>query len=216
MLFKLSPSDFAYLYEECKHCYYLKVKQNIPRPSTPFPAVFTSLNSKIQGKLIGKNLKTLSNNLPDCKVEMQEGFVESTTIPDTSCYIKGKYDLLCKNTDGTYTIVDLKISQPNEEKIDKYKTQLYSYKFALENPLGRSPIKISKMGLLILYPESVKFENNTVAIDFPPVWMDIPEDQDLFFNFIKEVDTLLKGPIPKDSSECPFCRYFDTRNTDDN
>ncbi|MDO8573690.1 MAG: hypothetical protein Q7R77_02975 [Candidatus Daviesbacteria bacterium] len=25
-LYKLSPSDFAYLWNDCKHCYYQKVK----------------------------------------------------------------------------------------------------------------------------------------------------------------------------------------------
>jgi CRISPR/Cas system-associated exonuclease Cas4 (RecB family) len=213
MLFKLSPSDFAYLYEECKHCFYLKIRKGVPRPFTPFPGVFSALNTGIQGKLIGKNLKDLSKDLPNCIVEMQEGFVESTTIPDTSCYIKGKYDLLCKNPDGTYTIVDLKISQPNEEKIDKYKTQLFSYKFALENPVKDTPVKISKMGLLILYPNSVNFENDSIKVEFPSVWMDIPEDQELFFNFIKEVDTLLKGPIPNINPECGFCEYHTVRNS---
>lgn len=211
MIFKLSPSDFAYLYDECKKCYYLKVRRNIPRPFTPFPGVFSALNTKIQGNLIGKNLKSLSKDLPDCVVETQEGFVESTTIPDTSCYIKGKYDLLCKNPDDTYTIVDLKISQPNEEKIDKYKTQLYSYKFSLENPVRDKPIKITKMGLLVLYPKSADFENNSIKVDFPPIWMDIPEDERLFFDFIKEVDSLLKGPMPDSNPKCGFCEYINTR-----
>lgn len=31
MNYKLSPSDFAFLYEECKRCYYLKVIHNISR-----------------------------------------------------------------------------------------------------------------------------------------------------------------------------------------
>jgi CRISPR/Cas system-associated exonuclease Cas4 (RecB family) len=213
MIFKLSPSDIAYLYEECKHCFYLKVRKGVPRPFTPFPAVFSALNTRIQGQLIGKNLQSISKDLPDCTVEMQEGFVESTTIPETSCYIKGKYDLLCKNPDGTYTIVDLKISQPNEEKIEKYKTQLYSYKFALENPVRNTPIKVSKMGLLILYPDSVDIEKETVKANFPPVWMEIPEDEKLFFNFIKEVDTLLKGPIPDITPECGFCEYYSVRSS---
>ena len=27
-IFKLSPSDFGFLYDECKRCFYLKVKHN--------------------------------------------------------------------------------------------------------------------------------------------------------------------------------------------
>lgn len=212
MTYKLSPSDFAYLYEECKRCFYLKIKENIPRPSTPFPGVFTALNSTIQNKLIGKNLKTLSQDLPDCTVINQEVFVESKTVPDTSCYIKGKYDLLCKNPDGTYTVVDLKISLPSEEKIEKYKTQLFSYKFALENPSSGTPVKISKMGLLIFYPEDVDFTDETAKVNFPPKWMEIPTDEEAFFKFIKEIDNLLEGPVPEMNPSCKFCEYCKIRN----
>ena len=212
MTYKLSPSDFAYLYEECKRCFYLKVKENIPRPSTPFPGVFTTLNSMVQTKLIGKNLITLSQDLPDCTVINQEVFVESKTIPNTSCYIKGKYDLLGKNPDGTYTVVDLKISLPSEEKIEKYKTQLFSYKFALENPVSSTPIKITKMGLLIFYPEYVDFINETSKVNFPPKWMEIPTDEKAFYNFIKEVDDLLEGPVPEMNPSCKFCEYSKIRN----
>ena len=211
-LYKLSPSDFAYIYEECKHCFYLKIKKGISRPSMPFPGVFSALNTRIQGSLIGKNLKTLSSNLPDCEVVTQEGYVESIVIPGTSCYIKGKYDLLCKNPDGDYTLVDLKISQPDEEKIEKYKTQLTAYKFSMENPAREKPIKITRMGLLIFYPDTLSFEKNTVDINFPPKWMEIPAGDDRFITFIKEVDTLLNGPIPEKNPECGFCKYVDSRN----
>lgn len=106
-MYKLSPSDFAYLYEECKLCYCLKVKYQIFQPSMPMPGVFSTMNSILQGNLVGKNLKTLSPNLPDGKVVKQEGWVDSILIPGTSVYIKGKYDLLVKNPDGTHSLVDL-------------------------------------------------------------------------------------------------------------
>ncbi len=212
MTYKLSPSDFAYLYEECKHCYYLKIKLGIQRPSMPFPGVFTALNTRIQGSLVGNNLKTLSSDLPDCEVIKQEGFVESILIPNTSCYIKGKYDLLCKNKDGTYTLVDLKISQPDEEKIEKYKTQLTAYKFSIENPVREKPIKITKMGLLIFYPDTLSFEGDVAKINFPPKWMDIPADGKGFISFIKEINDLLEGPEPEENPECGFCKYNKLRN----
>lgn len=207
VIYKLSPSDFAYLYEECKHCYYLKVKYGITQPSMPMPGVFSALNTRIQGKLMGQNLKSLSDTLPDCEVINQEGFVESIPVPNTSCYIKGKYDILCKNSDGTYTLVDLKISQPAEDKIEKYKTQLTAYKFAMENPKASHPIKISKMGLLVFYPDTVAFEKGIARIDFPPKWLEIPADEESFIGFIKEIDGLLAGPLPEENPECKWCVY---------
>lgn len=205
--YKLSPSDFAYLYEECKLCYCLKVKHGIYQPSMPMPGVFSAINTRLQGNLVGKNLKYLSKDLPDGKVIIQEGWVESIIVPGTSVYIKGKYDLLVENPDGTHTLVDLKISQPQEDKIDKYKTQLAAYKFALENPKQGEARKITRVALLIFYPDKVSFENGTAKLDFPPKWFEVPIDEKGFFEFMKSIDTLLAGPLPEECDTCKWCQY---------
>ncbi len=101
-MYKLSPSDFAYLYEECKLCYCLKVKHGIYQPSMPMPGVFSAINTRLQGGLVGKDLQTLAKDLPEGKVVVQEGWVESRPVPGTNVYIKGKYDLLVKRPDGTH------------------------------------------------------------------------------------------------------------------
>lgn len=204
---KLSPSDFAYLYEECKLCYVLKVKKGIYQPSMPMPGVFAAINTRLQGSLVGNNLRSLSKDLPDGEVISQEGWVDSKQVPGTDVFIKGKYDLLVKNTDGSHTLVDLKISQPVEDKIDKYKTQLTAYKFALENPKYGSPIKTTKLALLIFYPDKVTFEDGTAKFDFPPKWLEVPIDESGFLNFMKEIDELLKGPMPNESKSCRWCQY---------
>jgi len=207
MMYKLSPSDFAYLYEECKLCYCLKVKENIYQPSMPMPGVFSAINTRLQGNLIGKNLRTLSPDLPNGIVVVQEGWVQSVVVPETNVFIKGKYDLLVKDSDENYTLVDLKISQPIQDKIEKYKTQLGAYKFALENPANGEKIKISKMALLIFYPDTVAFENGVARLDFPPKWLEITSDDAGFINFIKDVDKLLSSPIPPEDQNCKWCAY---------
>lgn len=204
---KLSPSDFAYLYEECKLCYWLKINHNIKQPSMPMPGVFSAMNTRIQGSLIGKNLQTISPDLPDAIVESQEGWVESVQVPDSNIFIKGKYDLLAKTPSGEHVLVDLKISQPDIEKIDKYKTQLAAYKFALENPANGTPIKISRMGLLVLYPDTVNFTDNNLFLSFPPKWLEIPDDSFTFFKLIKDIDLLLAGAAPAEGQSCAWCKY---------
>src|SRR3989344_4598294 len=206
-VYKLSPSDFAYLYEECKFCYVQKVKNGIYQPSMPMPGVFSAINTRLQGNLVGKNLQSLSSALPSGEVVTQEGWVESVTVPNTSVFIKGKYDLLVKNPDGTHMLVDLKISEPGEDKIEKYKTQLSAYKFALENPKEGEAYKITRIGLLIFYPDKVVFENGTALLDFPPKWLEIPIDEENFSGFIKTVDKLLSGPEPEASETCKWCIY---------
>lgn len=205
--FKLSPSDFAYLYEECKLCFYLKVKHGIYQPSMPMPGVFSAINTHIQGDLVGKNLRSLSKKLPEGKVVIQEGWVESQNIPDTNVYIKGKYDLLVERPGGSYILVDLKISTPNEDKKEKFKSQLGAYKFALENPVRGEKKKITKLGLLIFYPEDVTLKNDEALLHFPPKWLEVPKDDKGFAEFAKAVDKLLSGPMPEEGKNCKWCKY---------
>lgn len=205
--YKLSPSDFAYLYQECKRCFYLKLKAQIYRPRGIFPGVFSTINTMVQGDLVGKDLRDLSSDFEEGEIVNQEGWVESEVIPGTSLFIKGKYDLLVKNPDDTYTLVDLKISRPDEEKIEVYQTQLWAYKYAIEHPKTVDPLKISKLALLVFYPKSVEFDDGHVEIDFPPLWMEVPINDEEFMKFVKEVDDLLAGPLPEADEECEWCRY---------
>lgn len=206
-MYKLSPSDFAYLYEECKFCYYQKIKYGIYQPSMPMPGVFSAINTRIQGTLVDKNLRELYQDLPDGIVESQEGFVESKIVSGTDVFIKGKYDLLVYQPDNTYMLVDLKISQPHEDKIDKYKTQLTAYQFALENPAQGKSINVTKIGLLIFYPDGVSFKDGKAFLEFPPKWLEVPIDKEGFLVFAKEVDKLLSGPTPTENETCKWCKY---------
>lgn len=38
--FRLAPSDFAFLWNECKRCFYLKAHKKLYRPRAPFPSIF--------------------------------------------------------------------------------------------------------------------------------------------------------------------------------
>lgn len=205
--YKLSPSDFAYLYEECKCCYYLKIKHGLQRPQLPFPGVFSALNTRLQGTLVGKNLQELSEKLPEGLVESQEGFVESESVSGTNLFIKGKYDLLVKQADGTYLIVDFKISDPSEEKIAKYQTQLQAYHYAFEHPASGEAKQITKLGLIVMYPDRVKFANGEVFLSFPPKWLEIGIKREDFVNFIQGIQTLIDGPVPAENPNCKWCEF---------
>ena len=206
-MYKLSPSDFAYLYEDCKLCYWLKVKHGIMPPPGIFPGVFSTMNSMVQGQMVDHYLSEFGKGLPKIKVIKQEGYVFSNVVPKTSVCLAGKYDLLCDNGDGTHTLIDLKISKPEVGKIEKYKTQLGAYKFALENPQKGEKYKISKLALLIFYPEKAVYNDKGVVIDFPAKWLEIPIDEKGFLDFMKEVDSLLTGSAPKESDSCGLCKY---------
>src|SRR3989344_4686089 len=117
-VYKVSPSDFAYLYEECKHCYYQKVKNGISY-SGPFPAMFGRINNLLQTSIMGMNLKDIIPHLPSAIITMQEGYMRSVVIPGTNVYLSGRFDILTKLDDGTFAIIDFKITSPDEEKVLK-------------------------------------------------------------------------------------------------
>ncbi len=206
-MYKLSPSDFAYLYEECKHCYYLKVRLGIQRPSGAFPAVFGAINTRIQGNLVGHNLRELSESLPDGIVESQEKYVQSVLIPATKVYIEGKYDLLVRLKDDSYLIVDLKLSSPKDEKIVTYQSQLMAYAYAFGHPEKGDPKKVTRTGLLIFYPDAVEFSKGSASLTFPPTWFEVPINQEGFLQFMYEANGLLEGPTPPENPNCKWCAY---------
>lgn len=208
-MFKLSPSDFKYLYEDCKHCYYQKVKNNVALPSIGMPGVFSKLNSLLQNAIIGMDLKEIDSKLPSGKIEVKEGFLKSKPIPPANdCFIGGRFDIASRLDDGTYSVIDFKITDPSEDKIQKFFAQLHAYKFALENPAFGEPKKVSKMGVVTINPEEVLFPGDTVVFKAKPQWFEIAEDMDRFYAFISEISKLLNGPVPAENPDnCKWCFY---------
>lgn len=208
-MFKLSPSDFKYLYEDCKYCYYQKIKYGVSLPSIGMPGVFTKMNSLLQNAILGMDLREINSRLPAGKIEIKEGFLRSGFIPPTNdCYISGRFDIVSRLEDGTHAVIDFKITNPKEDKLSKFFPQLHAYKFALENPESGSPRKVSKMGVVAISPEEISFSGDNVIFKTKPHWFEIKEDMDRFYAFISEVSALLNGPVPlEDSSNCKWCYY---------
>ena len=208
-MYKLSPSDFKYLYEDCKHCYYQKVKNNVTLPSIGMPGVFSKLNSLLQNAIIGMDLKEIDARLPSGKIEIKEGFLKSKPIPPTNdCFVGGRFDIASRLDDGTYSVIDFKITDPSEDKIQKFFAQLHAYKFALENPIFGEPKKVSKMGVVTINPEEILFPGETVVFKAKPQWFEIAEDMGRFYAFISEISKLLNGPVPPENPDnCKWCYY---------
>lgn len=206
-LYKLSPSDFAYLWNDCKHCYYQKVKNGITYGGI-FPSMFGRINKLLQDSIMGKNLKDVISELPNGIIEIQEGWVKSIQIKGTNCFLSGRFDILVKLDDGTYAVIDFKITSPDEEKILKsYSSQLHAYKFAFENPVNAEPIKISQMGVISINPDEMKLIDGKVVFTTTPKWHSVKEDMKGFFKLVKEISDVLEGDLPKPSETCKLCEY---------
>lgn len=208
-IYKLSPSDFRYLWEDCKHCYYKKVKYGVALPSIGIPGVFMRMNSLLQNTLAGMNLRDINPNLPSGVITLKEGFLKSIPVPSAKdCFISGRFDVLSELPDGTYAVIDFKITDPKEDQAKKFANQLHAYKFALENPVnGDTPKKVSKMGLITISPKEISFRKGSVVFTTTPSWFPIEEDMDSFFGLISDISSLLNAEEPLPSKTCAWCLY---------
>lgn len=207
-LYKLSPSDFRYLWEDCKYCYFRKVVHGIYLPSIGIPAVFNKMTGMLQDEIQGMDLTQINSDLPKGKITAKETYLKSSPLPpNKDCYISGRLDVLSELEDGTFGLIDFKISNQNEEKIKKFSRQLHAYKFALENPREGEAKKISEMGLIVVSPDSIGFKDGHVVFKTKPQWFEINEDMDSFFDFIGEVSGVLSGSTPEPTEGCQWCKY---------
>lgn len=215
MNYKLSPSDFAFLYEGCKRCYWLKAVHGIYQPSIPLPAIFSKIAGLLKDHYHGKRTRELHPALPPGIVKYGERWVQSDVIQrpghTARCFIKGRFDIVVEFDDQTYGIVDFKTGSPNEEYSALYSRQLHAYAYALEHPapgaLSLSPI--TKLGLLYFYPS--KTNQTTIewlSFDAEIRWIEIEKAEDGFLHFIDEVLGVLESPEPPDPSpNCQWCDY---------
>lgn len=215
MSYKLSPSDFAFLYEGCKRCYYLKVVRRIYQPSIPLPSIFSKIAGLLKEHYHGKRTAELHPALPPGIVKYAERWVQSEIIERPShsatCYIKGRFDIVVEFDDGTYGIIDFKTGSPNTEYSALYGRQLHAYAYALEHPapraMGLSPI--AKMGLLYFYPSKASQTTlDWLSFDAEIHWIEIEKNEEQFLSFIDEALGILESPEPPAASpDCRWCQY---------
>lgn len=219
-MLKLSPSDFAFLWEQCKRCFYLKVVHNIRQPSMPMAAIFKKLEGLQMGFYDGKRTTDLIPALPPGIIRCGEQAVESEPVElegGGGWFLYGKIDSLIEFDDGSWGVLDFKTTTITPEKGKTYGRQLHSYAYAFENPAAKPRIHkgkapglspISKLGILCFEPSELKFEPSGHQTYRGKVeWIEIPRDKDAFLHSVGEATKVLTGPLPDPSPECEWCGY---------
>jgi hypothetical protein len=216
-VYKLSPSDFTFLYEGCKRCFYLKVVHKIPQPSIPLPAVFSKMAALLKDHYTGKQTHEVHPALAPGVVKYGEQWVKSEPIRvpghDATCFINGRFDIVTDFADGSYGVIDFKTGNPKEEYAALYGRQLHAYAYALEHPargaLHLSPV--TQLGLLYFYPSRInqqRIEGLSYEADIS--WIAIKKDEEGFLRFIGELLDVLESPHPPTPSPtCMWCAYVD-------
>ena len=205
-LFKLSPSDFGFLYDECKRCFYLKVKHGFLRPRSIMPSIFIKIDGIMKDHFEGKSPKDITDTLPEGKIEFGSKWIQSRPFTDKNtgnkCYIKGVTD----------TVLGFKTSHVKDENVEKYSRQLHAYALALENAAEGKPSlsPITRIGLFVVQPSQfLKNENNEYLFKNIVKWQEIKRDDIKFFKFLKEVVGLLsQDQLPDPGHNCSHCKFI--------
>lgn len=217
-LYKLSPSQLTFAWDECPRCFYLDVVLGIKRPSTAFPKIFSRIDSLMKQLFAEKDNSAISPDLPPGRVAMQGKWINSAPIRfegvEASCYLKGAFDSVLAFDDGSYAVIDFKTSSPSPAHVAFYGRQLNAYAYALEHPSekGLSIKPISKLGLLYLDPVDIEHgvDHKRITYGGEVTWQEIPKDETAFLEFMHGVLNLLSEPHPPAAAEnCGFCAYRD-------
>ena len=214
---RLSPSDFAFLWEECRRCFYLKVVRRFDRPRAQMPGIFAKIDSMMKRYFDALTTADIALALPSGTVEFSDKLVESRPVVfpghESTCFIRGKFDTVVRFDDGSYGVIDFKTSGAKGGQGQRYSRQLHSYAYALENPApGRLHLApVSRLGLLCVEPvEMLSYGEGSYAYRSEPAWIDCPKDDGAFMEFLREVLDVLDAPEPPQAGpDCRWCQYRD-------
>ena len=171
----LAPSDFAFLWDECPRCFYLKVVRKQPRPRMPFPKVFGTIDRAMKAFYLGRHTEVVAPGMPAGVIDQTDRWVRSVglTLPGGSVVseIRGSLDALVQCDDGTLAVVDFKTAEPKADHAATYSRQLHAYALALEQPCSGPAATVSALGLLCFLPDVFGGEETAAeakALEFRP------------------------------------------------
>lgn len=212
-LYTLSPSEFGFLWQECKRCYYLKVTRKYLRPGT-FPKIFQAIDAQMRVRFDGKRTEEVLPQLPPGTLDCGDQRVQSAPIvrPNRGSIlqIRGKLDSLVRFDDGSFAVVDFKTSAQSDRNVETYTRQLSAYAYALENAapgqLALRPVR--RLGLLVFEPRAFSSTKEAAFFSGSVAWSEIPLNPSAFLAFLDEVASVLDlAQPPPPSPGCAWCGY---------
>lgn len=217
-MFRISPTTGLNLFRDCPRCFWLHYNERVHRPRGIFPSLPGGMDLVIK-----KHFDKFRGSLPP---EIS-GKVEGQLVPDVELlnkwrdwrtgleyYDKERDAVLfgalddCLISDNQYIPIDYKTRgfPPKEGDSERYyQTQIDTYALLL----NENGFKVKDFAYLIYYyPEEVR-ENGIVKFNIKPVRIstDLERAKKTFENAVD----FLKGPIPKEHSNCEYCSWISDR-----
>lgn len=212
-LFKLSPSDLVFLWQECPRCFYQKVVDGVQRPRTPMPKIFTNIDSLMKRRLNGLRTEQVIPGMTPGYLDFGDKWVESLPIripgSSTTVALRGRLDIAARFDDGANGVVDFKTAERQAAHVPLYGRQLHGYAWALERPAaGRFKLQaVRTLGLLVFEPDAFSSQPGFGSLTGRLTWIDVPRNDGAFMDFLTQVVSVLDRPTPPPPSEdCPWCQ----------
>ena len=209
-IFNFSPSEFAFGYERCKRCYYDQKVNNI-KVSLPFPPVFSKLDVLQKNFYHDKSSDLLGGKIAPGVIKTDYSKTQKSKILEDNkgrkFQLKGRIDAYVKHKDN-FSIIDFKVTDIDEKKIDTYATQLLAYAIMFDQPdvgfLKLNPIK--DLGIFCFEPDTIVDHQNTPNFKMKTQFYLIERDDKKMFEFITMIIDMLEGENPTSKEKCSICK----------
>ena len=214
----ISPSDLTFGLSTCKRCLWIKYWYKVTMPGA-FPLVGTLADLQ-EKHFRGASMQDLHPKLRPGKVTQWSGWVKSKPIKlngfETRWHIRGKYDLVASNEDGTVALIDCKVSDSSRDNGEFYAPQLEAYAHSLENPLQGEPVSVATMGLLVWNPNAAFDIKEKQGFFAAQHYLPVERDEVQFMALIEDLINVLEGDFPDAGPKCPTCNYLVQRSEIEN
>lgn len=207
----LSPSSFYNI--RCPRCLWLEYWHNFKFP------VNLSLQLKLsriqEAAYDGVPSTLITSAIPTGQVAKYKTRLTSRPVSIngevTRWKIHGEIDLLVDHEDGTYSVIDGKVSMKADADaiVDAYWTQLEAYVFAFENPEFGEPKPIKTIGLLQWKIEdSLHLEGNQRGFSVGHRYIPVERRPQEFQDFLTEFISIIEGEFPSSGEQCENCKFL--------
>ena len=160
----------------------------------------------------GISTQKISPDLPDGWTTLHKGKFSSLPLPvngnNAGWKLYGELDLLSKNSDGSFSIIDGKVSMKNDptDLVSSYWTQLEAYVYMLENPEVGTKKEIATIGLLQWkLTETFNDSLNIIGFQVEQKYIPVDRNPEKFLSFMENFISVLDGDFPNESPECRDC-----------
>ena len=209
-VWRLSPSDLTFLYASCRRCFYLKHAHRSPRPQSPFPTIFRTIDGAIKRGISGTRSEDLLAGAPPGEITHVDRWVRSAPWHPrgsaSACVVRGRIDAAIAADGGGLVVIDFKTTEPKPDHAAFYARQLEAYAHALEHPATGVPAPVTGTGLVVFSPENFEVRGGTASLSGALRWQEVPRDPLGFETVMGEAVALLDAPeAPPPAPGCPWC-----------